>query len=113
MVARRSSSPSSPAIASRTRSAPARSSSQVGRSADEHGHDVVRPEVDPDLSTRPLLDFDAGYVKRSVDAMPRQGDAAPWLMSMSFREDEKVLRGGDVVDDHLRFSRVDHPVAVA
>lgn len=75
---------------------------------DEHGFDVAVPvNDDPGMATRPLLDFKAGYVLRSLDEMPKQGASAPWLLAMSYREDEKHLRKADTVDDgFLRFSRV-------
>jgi monooxygenase len=71
---------------------------------DQHGHDAVWAVADPDLETRPLLDFGAGYVQRSLADLPKQGPAAPWLMSMSYHEDRRLLRDGGVVDEHLHFS---------
>jgi cation diffusion facilitator CzcD-associated flavoprotein CzcO len=71
---------------------------------DEHGHDTAWAVADPEMPTRPLLDFDAGYVKRSLDQLPQQGPERPWLMSMSYHEDRRLLRGGDVVDEGLHFS---------
>jgi monooxygenase len=71
---------------------------------DAHGHDTVWAVPDPDVPTRPLLDFGAGYVQRSLHLLPKQGTAAPWLMSMSYHEDRKLLRAGDVADEHLHFS---------
>jgi monooxygenase len=70
---------------------------------DDNGYNICRPEVDPGMATRPLLDFSAGYVRRAVDAFPRQGDGGPWQMVMDFRRDVEVLRNGPVVDDNLRF----------
>jgi monooxygenase len=73
---------------------------------DEHGYDAVRPELaDPGMPTRPLLDFGAGYIRRAVDQLPRQGDRAPWLTSMDFRTDVGLLRAGSVEDPELHFSR--------
>jgi cation diffusion facilitator CzcD-associated flavoprotein CzcO len=71
---------------------------------DAHGHDTAWPEADPDMPTRPLLDFEAGYVKRSLDELPKQGPAAPWLMSMNYHDDRRLLRSGEIVDEHLHFS---------
>ncbi len=72
---------------------------------DAHGYTVCRPEVaDPEMPTRPLLDFGAGYVQRSIDALPRQGDRFPWLMPVDYHIDARVLRTGRVDDEHLRFS---------
>ena len=72
---------------------------------DARGDTVCRPVLDaPDMPTRPLLDFGAGYVRRSIDELPRQGDRAPWLMPMDYRVDSKVLRRGPVDDPRLQFS---------
>ncbi|GAX54584.1 flavin-containing monooxygenase [Streptomyces olivochromogenes] len=74
---------------------------------DATGADICRPELpDPAMPTRPLLDFGAGYVKRSLHVMPRQGLAYPWLMSMNYHSDVKLLRGGPVEDDNLQFTSV-------
>ncbi|GAA3662168.1 NAD(P)/FAD-dependent oxidoreductase [Lentzea roselyniae] len=80
---------------------------------DEHGYDTARPVVaDPGAPTRPFLDFGAGYVRRVLDQLPRQGERAPWLTSMSYFSDVKLLRRLPVEDDELRFSRsrADRPV---
>ncbi|MEU4625003.1 NAD(P)/FAD-dependent oxidoreductase [Actinoplanes sp. NPDC023801] len=76
------------------------------RHMDEHGYDVCRPELrDPDMPTRPFLDFGAGYIRRAVGQLPRQGDRMPWLTSMDYHGDVKLLRTGDVTDPELHFSR--------
>ena len=72
----------------------------------EHGYDVCVPEAPP-MQTRPLLDFSAGYVRRSLGDLPQQGIDFPWVMSMSYRDDVRLVRGGPVVDAHLRLSKVD------
>ena len=74
------------------------------RFMDEHGHEVARP-VAPAMPTRPFLDFGAGYIRRAVDSLPRQGDRAPWLTSMDYADDVKLLRSGRIDDPELRFSR--------
>ncbi|MDQ1632278.1 MAG: monooxygenase [Frankiaceae bacterium] len=71
---------------------------------DRNGYDTAWAVADPDMPTRPLLDFDAGYVKRSLDQLPQQGPAAPWLMSKDYSEDRKLLRSGSVAEEHLHFS---------
>lgn len=73
---------------------------------DRHGYAVVVPELgDPDMPTRPFLDFGAGYVKRALADLPRQGPAYPWVMSMDYADDVKGLREGPVDDPNLRFYR--------
>jgi cation diffusion facilitator CzcD-associated flavoprotein CzcO len=80
---------------------------------DAHGQDVARPEPsDPDMPTRPFLDFAAGYIQRAVDQLPRQGDRMPWLTSMSYSSDVKLLRADSVTDPELHLSRAATPAAV-
>jgi len=72
---------------------------------DTHGYDSARPVPrDPDMPTRPFLDFGAGYLKRSMDELPRQGDRVPWLTSTNYRSDVQLLRAGSVADPELHFS---------
>ncbi len=72
---------------------------------DAHGYDICYPEVnDPTMARLPLLDFTAGYIQRSVDQLPRQGDRAPWSMSMDYRADVRQLREAPVANDNLRFA---------
>jgi len=72
---------------------------------DEHGYDTARPEPsDSAMPTRPFLNFNAGYIQRVIDQLPRQGDRAPWLTSMSYLGDVKLLRRLPVQDPELHFS---------
>jgi monooxygenase len=73
---------------------------------DTNDYDICYPEVaDPGMRTRPLLDFGAGYVQRSIAALPKQGPTAPWLTSMNYQSDVKLLRKSPVIDKHLHFAR--------
>lgn len=71
---------------------------------DEHGYAAVRAEADPAMETKPVLDFAAGYVKRALADLPKQGIEGPWTMSMNYYEDQRRLRSGELVDDNLRFT---------
>ena len=72
---------------------------------DEHGYHTCVPELPyPNMTTRPLLDFSAGYVQRALDDFPKQGAYAPWRLAMSFHEDRRTLEQGPVEDRSLRFS---------
>ena len=59
----------------------------------------VRPSAG--LAERPLMDFQAGYVLRSLAMLPRQGDRDPWTMTFNYLADEKTLRHGPVDDPAL------------
>ena len=72
---------------------------------DRRGVAVAVPVCDePNMETRPLLDFGAGYVKRAIDRFPRQGDRDPWQVIMSYDKDVEILRRGAVDDGIIRFS---------
>src|ERR671915_1142583 len=77
------------------------------RHMDAHGHDQCVPvgDDDPTITERPLLDFQAGYVLRSIDEFPRAGSRAPWQVRMSYPHDLRTLRHGPIEDGVLRFSR--------
>jgi cation diffusion facilitator CzcD-associated flavoprotein CzcO len=73
---------------------------------DRHGYEkCVAHNDDPTLATRPLLDFGAGYVQRSVHELPKQGTLYPWTMAMSYAQDVKNLRSGPIEDPALKLSR--------
>jgi cation diffusion facilitator CzcD-associated flavoprotein CzcO len=75
------------------------------RRMDEVGADTARPVVaDPEMPTRPFLDFGAGYIHRVLHQLPRQGNRAPWLTSMNYAADVKVLRHRPVDDPELHLS---------
>ncbi|OHV38216.1 MULTISPECIES: flavin-containing monooxygenase [Pseudofrankia] len=72
---------------------------------DEHGFDTACAVADPEMATRPLLDFGAGYVQRALGSLPRQGPRAPWVMSSNYHDDRKLIRRGPIADEQLRFTR--------
>jgi monooxygenase len=77
------------------------------RFLDTHGYDQCVPvNDDPEVTERPLLDFQAGYVLRSVHEFPKAGSRAPWKVAMNYPRDLLALRFGRVDDGVMRFSRV-------
>ena len=69
-----------------------------------HGYDTALPvPADPAMTPRPFFDFGGGYVQRALDQLPRQGGRAPWLISMSYHEDVRLLRRRGVEDPELHF----------
>ncbi len=73
---------------------------------DKVGADTCVVEVPyPHMETRPLLDFGAGYVQRSLDELPRQGMHSPWELAMSVATDVRVLEDGPVEDRNLHFRK--------
>jgi monooxygenase len=71
---------------------------------------------DPTIEHRPLLDFQAGYVLRSLDRLPKAGSRRPWRLHMNYAADVVALRFGSVDDGVMRFSAgaaVEHPELAA
>lgn len=69
---------------------------------DRNDYAAVVPERDPSVKERPLLDLASGYVQRSIDSFPRQGDRSPWRVRQNYLLDSattlrtnlgKTLRG--------------------
>jgi cation diffusion facilitator CzcD-associated flavoprotein CzcO len=68
------------------------------------GNDAFVAELtDADMPRRPLLDFEAGYVMRALDRLPKQGEREPWYLAQDYFKDARYLRTGDVADDAMRF----------
>jgi monooxygenase len=71
---------------------------------DEHGYAIATPRPpDPSLPTEPFIDFNAGYVLRSIDTLPRQGARPPWRNPQNWFRDVRLLKRGPV-DDAMEFS---------
>ena len=81
---------------------------------DQRGYTTVVPVVnDPNMPKRPLLDFSAGYILRSVDKFPQQGTSGPWTVEMNFRADYQRLHKGPVEDSALKFSTAARAAAMS
>jgi cation diffusion facilitator CzcD-associated flavoprotein CzcO len=59
---------------------------------------------DPRVSERPLLNFQAGYVQRSIHEFPKSGSRRPWQLSMAYPVDAVQLRRGRIDDGAMRFA---------
>jgi hypothetical protein len=76
------------------------------RYMDDRGYDTCVPvNDDPSVTPQPLLDFQAGYVLRSIDQFPRAGSRPPWRLGQSYAHDVVTLRHGKIDDGSMRFSR--------
>jgi len=71
----------------------------------EHGYEIATPQPPPpSLATEPFIDFNAGYVLRAIDQLPRQGATLPWRLHQNWFRDVKLMKHGPV-DDSIEFSR--------
>ncbi|HSU66720.1 MAG TPA: alpha/beta fold hydrolase [Tepidisphaeraceae bacterium] len=79
------------------------------RRMDRHGYDIVTPQV-PDAVRKaplaPLFDLQAGYIQRSIEKIPKQGQRTPWRLRQNYVRDFLLLRAGTITDD-VRFDRRD------
>jgi cation diffusion facilitator CzcD-associated flavoprotein CzcO len=72
---------------------------------DEHGHLQAKPELrDSTITEKPFLDFNAGYVMRSLHLFPKQGSKAPWQLRQNYPRDIKTLRHDPIDDGAMVFS---------
>jgi monooxygenase len=85
---------------------------------DRQGYRICTPVAPPLADLAPLLNLTSGYVRRSIDTMPKQGPSAPWRIYQNYLRDVRLLRRGPLEDAGVRFSRapaavspVDSPVA--
>ena len=78
---------------------------------DQRGVAVARPvDTENNDSGVGMLDgFAPGYMDRAKDRMPRQGRGAPWVVTMHYGQDKKMLTQDPVDDGVLQFE----PAAVA
>ena len=76
----------------------------------KRGHSQYAPITPRTSGTRPLLELDAGYVKRGAHLLPRQGDSNPWryvqnylveIPSFTFGDQERNMVFDGAVRDHL------------
>jgi cation diffusion facilitator CzcD-associated flavoprotein CzcO len=75
---------------------------------ERHGYASAAPTA-PGGTGRPLLDLSSGYVQRSLDVFPRQGDRDPWLVRQNYLRDVLTTPRADVTRD-MAFTRRPVPV---
>jgi monooxygenase len=73
---------------------------------DAHGYRRVVPKA-PDASQarHPFIDLRSGYVLRSLEQLPKQGDRPPWRMYQNYPRDIRMMRHGPLEDEAIEFSR--------
>jgi len=68
-----------------------------------HGYTTVTPRLKGAVDEVPMLDFDAGYVLRARERMPKNGNRLPWQNYQNYVRDFIGLRLGRLNDDELEF----------
>jgi monooxygenase len=73
---------------------------------DQHGYAICTPRVnDPHIEEEPVIDFNSGYVLRSLHTLPRQGSKTPWRLHQNYVKDLSMMRYGRVDDGAMEFTR--------
>ncbi|MEZ5571387.1 MAG: NAD(P)/FAD-dependent oxidoreductase [Halioglobus sp.] len=86
---------------------------------DAEGLGVCTPtlrEQDKDMAVRPWIEddeFNAGYLKRSMHLLPKQGGNEPWAFCRDYYVEKDILPALDLNDDALVYSPVKRTVAVS
>jgi monooxygenase len=71
---------------------------------DHHGYAVCTPRVnDPNVGEQPVIDFNSGYVLRSLHTLPRQGLKTPWRLHQNYVKDLSMMRYGRLEDGAMEF----------
>jgi monooxygenase len=64
------------------------------------------------LPERPFVDLTSGYVLRSVQDFPKQGERPPWRLFQNYIRDVLMIRRGSLVDDAIEFSNPKPPTSL-
>lgn len=78
---------------------------------DTEGYQECHVDRDPSVQPVPLLDLQAGYIKRAEGTLPSQGDRDPWRFNQNYALDVALLRAQPIDDGTLRFDRDEAPKA--
>lgn len=77
--------------------------SRLLRHMDERGLRRVVAPRDPSVGEERLIDFSSGYILRSLDKLPRQGDREPWRLRQNYLRDVRAINHRPIDDGVLRF----------
>ncbi|MGY1664449.1 flavin-containing monooxygenase [Geodermatophilus sp. SYSU D00696] len=72
---------------------------------DRNGYAAATPLAPAEGGTAPIIGLSAGYVQRSIAALPKQGARAPWKLYQNYVRDVLLMRRGPVEDEGIRFTR--------
>ena len=59
----------------------------------------IEPVVDDPSRLRPLIDLTAGYIRRGLADLPRQGEAPPWRIHQDYRRDRPMFGRNRLAED--------------
>lgn len=83
--------------------------SRLLKQMDTGGYDTCVAHLsDPSVTPEPIMDFNSGYVLRSVGELPKQGSKEPWKLRQDYAVDLRRLRHGSLDDGAMKFERRVH-----
>ena len=71
---------------------------------DAQGLDTVTARAPGGLIPRKFVDFEAGYIKRVADQLPKQGNRDPWQNRQDYKFDKAVLMKAALEHEGLEFT---------
>ena len=75
-----------------------------------NGYTHAYPHLGPEpIAEKPTWDLQAGYVRRSLNALPKSGAKRPWVVRQDFLADAIDFRFRDKIDEDMVFGRVSVP----
>ncbi len=69
-----------------------------------HGYASVVATPPPEPERLPLLDLSAGYVRRALDSLPKQGTRPPWRLLQNYRQDVRMFTRAPLLDEAITFT---------
>ena len=70
---------------------------------DEGGYGYVVARRDKSVEPLPFIDFNSGYVVRSIQNFPKQGDRTPWRLHQNYLLDIRTIRRAPLEDGVLEW----------
>lgn len=68
------------------------------------GYHSCTPVFDAEkFNSESMFDFDAGYILRGKDIMPKQGSKRPWKVYQNYIRDLFLIKRGNIQDGHLKY----------
>ncbi len=72
----------------------------------DEGYDIAMAVADASAGAKqPWLGFSSGYIQRSIDRLPHQGEHGPWRFGQNYTRDLREMKFGRLDDGVMRFSR--------
>ncbi|MCC3298440.1 alpha/beta fold hydrolase [Arthrobacter caoxuetaonis] len=72
---------------------------------DANGYVSAAPVTPAGETASPFLDLDAGYIRRGVSEMAKQGSRVPWRLHQNYMKDIRLFSGRRLEDGNMVFQR--------